>query len=120
MIIIKFDFKSLLSYIQLILYYILKGPPTSPTTTPRRQPPPPTTTPLTPMKWCRCGACNNHCVCTESSNFMCCGCWSGHCFPAAARVFLENGELIKMSELEIEDRVLTREHTGNILEQAVK
>ena len=42
------------------------------------------------------------------------------CFPAAARVSLENWELIKMSELEIGDRVLTRGHTGNTLEQVVK
>ena len=70
---------------------------------------------------CACGICDN-----DPSNDYdifddegkeCCKCQKKKkvCFPAAARVSLENGKHIKMSELQIGDRVQTGGLWGNIL-----
>ena len=102
----------------------MKGPPTSPptTTTPRRQlpPTPPSAPPVT--RECACGVCHDDCAyanCDKNTNKECCKCINKFpsCFPAAASVSLENGKLVKMSELQTGDRVQTGEHRGSALKK---
>ena len=72
--------------------------------------PPPST------RRCACGRCGNfNCYrCDANTNNQCCECTVvPKCFPAEAKVHLENGKLVKMSELQTGDRVQTRRHWGN-------
>ena len=77
----------------------------------RRVPPPAT-------RECACGVCdsdyNEYDVFDDDGN-ECCKCvdYDPKCFPAAARVSLENGEFVKMAELKIGDRVQTGGHWSN-------
>ena len=49
--------------------------------------------------------CGNRCICYSRNSLPnCCDC-RVKCFPAAARVSIENGKSIRMSELQVGDRV---------------
>ena len=96
----------------------MKGPPAPPT-----PPPPPPTQPPPPFvsRECACGVCNKQSDYNDYNIFddegrECCKCknHAPKCFPAAARVSLENGKLVQMSELQIVDRVQTGEFWGKI------
>ena len=84
----------------------------TPATTYIRHPrvPPPAT------RQCACGRCgDSDCYrCDASTNDECCDCTVvPKCFPTAAKVRLENGKMVKMSELQTGDRVQTNRHWSN-------
>ena len=71
-------------------------------------------------KECACGDCIENCEykdCDVNTIPKCCKCkdYTPKCFPAGARVSLENGKLIKMSELQTGDRLQTSGHWGNTI-----
>ena len=99
----------------------MKGPPVPPppTTTPRRQPPPPPPA----SRECACGVCVQDCElefneCDGNTDNECCKCINRTpgCFPAEARISLENGKAVKMSELKVGDRVQTGKKSVTISE----
>ena len=95
----------------MILFFFLKGPsPPSPPPPPNQPPPPPPAT-----RECACGVCDSENY-DDGDDYVfddegreCCRYVdrTPECFPAAARVFLENGKMVKISELQIGDRVQT-------------
>ena len=63
-------------------------------------------------KECACGVCDHYdhdYEVFDDEGRQCCKCreYTAKCFPAAGGVFLNNGKLVKMSELQVGDRVQT-------------
>ena len=86
------------------LVFLLKGHPAplSSLVRHRRVPPPAT-------RECACGVCDpdeTDYDIFDDNGQECCRCVK-RCFPAAARVSLENGNVVKMSDLHVGDRVQT-------------
>ena len=103
----------------LLFCYILKGfPPPPPETISRRQLPSATASlkldarSTLVSKECACGVCDryhNDYNVFDDEGRECCKCKDNtpKCFPAPARVSLENGKFVKISELQPGDRVQT-------------
>ena len=74
---------------------------------------------------CACGVCKRNkkdYMCNhdskDSNGKSCCKCvdTTPKCFPATTEVFLDNGKLVKMSELQVGDRVLTGMNSVSVSE----
>ena len=62
---------------------------------------------------CRDCHCTDEEMCVKDGGLSC-NCPSDGCFPSTARVSLEHGESVSMSELQIGDRVKTGIHISHI------